>query len=153
MLCGCLKNLYLYGEYSWPAYDPTMQNMYKLCPPFTSHNKRPKQVAVLVELDLEKMDIRVKHATAEFDTADGTLQVLSTTANSELDNLLIVGGSGQRLDLFLTFEFNLKACDISAEYGGCGVTIATKDLNKIGHPYPKILKMALLTIERLHSVL
>ena len=124
---GCLNNLYLFGGYSWPTYDPVKQNMYELCPPFTSHNKRPQQVAVLVVLDLEKLEIRVNNATADFATADGTLQVLSTSDNAELENLLIVGGSGQRLDLFSTFDFALKVCDINAEYGGCVVTLATKN--------------------------
>ena len=90
----------------WSDYDPLRQNMYQLCPPCTSHNSRPKQESNLVQLDLLKMEIKVTKADPEFATADGSLQVMSTNEDGEVENLLIVGGSSQRLDLYSTFNFD-----------------------------------------------
>ena len=121
---GCL---YLYGGYTWPAYDPVKQNMYALCPPYTSHNKRPKQESILVEINLVELDIKLLRAPTEFATAGGSLQVLSRNEDGKLENLLIVGGSAQRLDLYSTFSFELKKCDLNPEYGGCIVTLSTRE--------------------------
>ena len=124
---GHSNYLYLFGGYMWPDYDPLRQNMYELCPPYTSHNKRPKQESNLVQIDLHKMEIKVTKADPEYATADGSLQVMSTNEAGEIENLLIVGGSSQRLDLYSTFNFDMQQCSLNSEYGGCVVTLSTRE--------------------------
>ena len=119
--------LFLFGGYGWPEYDPVKQNLYELCPPYTSHNKRPKQEYQLIELDLAQIEIRVRKAAPEFATADGSLQVMSINKAGKIENLLIVGGTSQKLDLYSTFNFDLKQCDMDTEYGGCVVTLSTRE--------------------------
>ena len=124
---GVSNYLYMYGGYTWPEYDHAKQNLYEMCPPYTSHNKRPKQHSILVEINLESMEIKLSKAPSEFATAGGSLQVLSRNEEDRLENLLIVGGSALRLDLYSTFSFDLKKCDIDIEYGGCEVTLSTRE--------------------------
>ena len=123
--------IYLFGGYSWPSYDPSRQNMFELCPPYTSHNKKPKQESNLVILDLAKSELQMFKGSSDFATADGSLQVLSKDENDLVQNLLIVGGSSQRLDFYSTFDFSLHKCDLIADHGGCEVTISTRDMKML----------------------
>ena len=133
---GDANSLYLYGGYSWPSYDPLKQNMFKFCPPYTNHNKRPKQESNLVIIDLVRMDIKVIQGSSEFATADGSLQILSKDDNGQIENLLIVGGTSERLDLYSTFDFSLTECNITPEYGGCVVTLGTRNKDTLSCSTP-----------------
>ena len=124
---GDSSNMYLFGGYKWPNYDPVKENMYELCPPRTSHNKKPKQDSGFVILDLMSMTIQHTRAPGEFATADGSLQILSKNEDNQLESLLIVGGVALRIDVYSKLNFCLEKCEISDEYGGCGVTLATRD--------------------------
>ena len=124
---GDSSTMYLFGGYTWPKYNPLKENMYELCPPYSSHNQKPKQESGLVILDLSTMEINYRKAPRDFATADGSLQILSKSDDNKLENLLIVGGKALRIDLFSNFNFCLEKCDISEEYGGCCVTLATRD--------------------------
>ena len=103
------------------------QNIYELCPPYTSHNTRPKQESGLITINLFDMNIRYRKAPPEFATASGSLQILSKNEENQLENLLIVGGTSERLDLFSTFDLSLQSCDLSPEYGGCIVSLGTRN--------------------------
>jgi hypothetical protein len=115
--------------------------MYELCPPYTSHNKRPQQESILVEIDLVRLNIKVSKASSEFATAGGSLQVLSRNEDEKLENLLIVGGSAHRLDLYSTFDFDLKKCDINLEYGGCAVTLSTREKDFLSYSSSECTKI------------
>ena len=134
---GDSDKIYMFGGYNWPKYDPFKQNMYESCPPYTTHNKRPKQESVFIVLDLSKMEIECTHSPTEFATADGSLQVLSKDQTGYLENLLIVGGTGQRIDLYSTFDFEVKHCDINPEYGGCIVTLASRNKESLACSAPE----------------
>ena len=128
---GASNHVLLFGGYSYPQYDPLKQDMYKFCPPKTNSNKRPKRESMLYDIDLSTLEVKCDIASREFATADGTLQILSNSENNQIENLLIVGGSGERIDLYSTFNFEISRCEIPSEYGGCIVSLTTVSGEKI----------------------
>ena len=128
---GTLNHIYLYGGYEYPDYNPTKQDMYKFCPPYTDHNKRPKRLSILHAIDLQTLCVQTIHADQKFATADGTLQVLSKKEDNSVENLLIVGGTSGRIDLYTTFNFDIEKCDLLLQCGGCKVDLTTEEKDSL----------------------
>ena len=105
--------------------------MFKFCPPKTKSNVRPKRESTLYDINLTNCEVKCNQASQDFVTADGSLQILSISESREVENLLIVGGSGQRIDLFSKFNFDIRTCNLPGEFGGCVVALTTVKRERI----------------------
>ena len=134
------SHLYFFGGYTWPLYDQSRHNLYELCPPHVSHNVKPEKGSVLFSLDLADMELSYVTSQDGYETADGTLQILSKDEQDAPNNILIVGGISGRVDLYSTYEFELDHCCLDQEYGGCSVEISTKNKELLTCIVPKCRK-------------
>ena len=90
-------------------------------------------------------------ADQEFATADGTLGIMTKTATGKPESLLIIGGEGGRLDMYSEQKFDLQKCSLGVEYGGCKVSLSTKNRDKltcIQANCPKIVHVSCDTFTR-----
>ena len=117
--------MYTYGGHNLSKYNAELENMHIFHSPYVDRHTPIPQSSTLFEINMLDETIRLINAPQEFNTANGSMHVLSKQEDNSADKIALLGGYSRKLVLYSKSDFTLTKCDLHENYGGCRLMMMT----------------------------